>query len=103
MEYHDEEDPMWKRLNEYCTGKYMTYSEKRWLVARSLRKHQDVIEVEDLWISLRTQGYQISLSCVYTSLNILVEAGVAIVERENRRNYYMVHPGYTPTSVGESP
>lgn len=97
------DDPMLMKLNEYCETKYMSYSERRCIVAFLLRKYSSFIYAEKLWIELKMQGYQISISSVYISLNILVEAGVAIQERGGRQTYFAVHPDYALTSDGDNP
>ncbi|WP_373407987.1 transcriptional repressor [Sphingobacterium sp. JB170] len=57
-------------------------------------------EAEDIWISIRSDGYEISISCVYQSLGILTQAGICVSAKVgNRRSVYRMHPDFSIPAV----
>ncbi len=71
-------------LQAYCIEQQLQYSKKRHVIlARMLQQH-DWIDAIELWISLERVA---SVSCIYQTLRILVQAG--IVDKKTDRDRTM--------------
>jgi len=89
------QDPLLERLNEFCRSQDMQYSDRRWRVALKLREMNRDAEAEEVWISMKSDGYAISISCVYQSLGILTDARICICTKvTNRQWVYRIHPDF---------
>jgi Fe2+ or Zn2+ uptake regulation protein len=71
-------------LQAYCTKQQLQFSKKRHVILDRMLQQHDWIDAIELWISLQRTA---SVSCIYQTLRILVNAG--IVEKKNDQDRTM--------------
>ena len=75
------------KLDTYCKNNGLRSTPQRHWVLIALKNKMYPVDATLLWIHLKSNDYNISLSSVYSSLQVLVEAGLVIRTMSSSKKY----------------
>ena len=76
-----------KQLNTYCQETGLRNIPQRHWVLTALKNNTKATDATQLWIHLKSKGYKISLTSVYSSLHVLVKAGLVLRTKLSSKKY----------------